>query len=83
MSAQVAQAAIGVLRDLVGRAMAVVYVSQAAHVLGKSLDSLELSDVDALCFELRKIMGGYCSLAMLETMCDDVKREVATASLIP
>lgn len=80
MSAEVAHAAIGVLRSLVGPAMAVVYVSQAAHALGKDLESLEPSDADALCVELRKVMSGYCSLAMLETLCDDVRREMTAAA---
>jgi hypothetical protein len=30
--------------------------------------------------ELRKIMSGDCSFAMLETMCDDVHREMAAAA---
>lgn len=80
MSAEVAHAAIAVLRSLVGPAMAVVYVSQAAHALGKDLESLEPSDADGLCAELRKLMSGYCSLAMLEDMCEDVHRQMAAAA---
>lgn len=80
MSAEVAHAAIAVLRALVGPAMAVVYVSQAAHAMGKDLESLGPSDADRLCVELRKLMGGYCSLAMLEDLCEDVRREMAAAA---
>lgn len=80
MSAEVSHAAIAVLRSLVGAAMAAVYISQAAHKIGKHLESLEPSDADALCVELRRLMGGYCSLSMLETLCDDVRREMLAAA---
>lgn len=58
--------------------MATVYVSQAALSQGRTSEPLEISDLDALCDEIRRAMAPFTSRNMLE----DVIAQI-TASVRP
>lgn len=69
--------AIDVLSPLVGAAMATLYVSQAAANLGVGSESLTPREIDQLAQQFRKLMGAFCSAALLEEAIDEIRARCA------
>ncbi len=72
MSKQIRDTAVGVLEPLVGRAMATLYVADAASQVGMTSDEIEPGDVRAVCDVLRSKIGPFAARPVVDQAIEDI-----------
>lgn len=76
MNADIHDVATETLTPLVGRAMALVYVSKASLALGKTSDQLEREDVPRMLEEVRTMMAPFASRELIDAAVFDIMHRV-------
>ncbi len=76
MNGDIHAAAVQTLSPLVGKAMATVYVHQAALKLGKTADILAEDDLDFVCVEIRGAMSPYTTKALIDQAISQIVYQV-------
>lgn len=72
MSADVHDTAVDVLTPLVGRAMATIYVAQAAQGQGKLSVNLEAGDVERLGQEIRRSLSPFATREVIDEALSEI-----------
>jgi hypothetical protein len=74
--ASIAEGAVSALEPLVGRTAADTCVRATAIAVGKSSDTLSVSDVPILEQNIRRLLGPVAPLAAIDAVILDLKRSI-------